>query len=125
MKYGYNSGGVWPASKDRKPTKEYSRWAALMARVYNPEHKAYKTYGGRGVVVCSAWHDFQVFAQWYSENSVDGWVMDKDSAGGMVYSPEAVIFIPNQVNELLKCYNTPMHGVEKATPYMVCQNSRY
>lgn len=104
MKYGHNSGGVWAVSKDRKPTKEYSRWATLISRCYNPKNQAYPKYGGKGVTVCDEWHDFQVFAQWYSENNVEGWVMDKDCAGGMVYSPETVIFIPDQVNQLLKCY---------------------
>lgn len=115
MKYGYNSGGVWPVSKDRKPTKEYSRWATMMGRCYNPSNQAYTQYGGRGVTVSDEWHDFQIFAQWYSENNVDGWVMDKDCAGGMVYSPETVIFIPDQVNQLLKCYVDLMHCVRKVT----------
>lgn len=115
MKYGYNSGGAWAVSLDRKPTKEYSRWATLMARVYNPNHKAYSQYGGRGVTVCDEWQDFQVFAQWFSENNVEGWVMDKDLHGGMLYSPDTVIFIPDQVNQILKCYERPLHGVGKST----------
>lgn len=41
--------------------------------------------------------------------------MDKDCAGGTAYNPETVIFIPDQVNQLLKCYEKPMHGVRKAT----------
>ncbi|AMR57734.1 hypothetical protein vB_PsyM_KIL4_0001 [Pseudomonas phage vB_PsyM_KIL4] len=115
MKYGYNSGGGWQVSKDRKPTKEYSRWATMMSRCYNPKCLAYPDYGGRGVSVCTDWHDFQKFAQWYSENNTEGWVMDKDLHGGLVYSPETVVFVPDQINQILKCYEKPLHGVGKAT----------
>lgn len=115
MKYGHNSGGVWAVSKDRKPTKEYSRWATLMSRCYNPKNQAYPKYGGKGVTVCDEWHDFQVFAQWFSENSIHDWPMDKDCDGSSVYSPDTVVFVPEQVNQLLKCYTIPMCGVKKAT----------
>lgn len=115
MKYGHNSGGVWRASEDRKPTREYSRWATLMARIYNPKHKAYHQYGGRGVAVCSEWHDFQVFAQWFSEHNIEGWCIDKDLHGGVLYSPATCVFIPEQVNQLLKCYENPTIGVGKST----------
>lgn len=115
MKYGYNSGGVWPVSVGRRPTREYSRWSTIMARCYNPKHKAYHSYGGRGVTVCEEWHDFQIFADWFSENNIDGWVMDKDLCGGMIYSPVTVVFLPDQINQLLKCYDKPLHGVGKST----------
>lgn len=115
MKYGYNSGGVWPVSVDRQPTKEYSRWHGMMKRCCNPKCPRYLDYGGRGVKVCDEWQDFQVFAQWFSENNVEGWVMDKDLHGGLIYSPETIVFMPDQINQLLKCYEKPLHGVGKST----------
>lgn len=115
MKYGYNSIGVWPVSENRKPTKIYSRWSSLMSRCYNPKNQAYSRYGGNGVTVCKEWHDFQVFAQWFSDNSVEGYVMDKDLMGGRYYSPSTVIFVPDQINQILKCYENPMTGVCRST----------
>lgn len=103
MLYGYNSGGQWAASKDRKPTEEYSRWATMMSRCCNPKNRAYPRYGGKGVTVCDEWQDFQVFAQWYSETHKDGWVMDKDLLGGNVYGPSTVVWLPDQINQLVRC----------------------
>lgn len=41
--------------------------------------------------------------------------MDKDCDGNSVYSPNTVVFVPEQVNQLLKCYTISMCGVKKAT----------
>lgn len=42
-------------------TRIYDRWKGILARCYNPEHKSYENYGGRGIRVCERWHDFQNF----------------------------------------------------------------
>lgn len=107
MKYGYNSGGIYKVSlmNPKRPTPAYSRWNTMMQRCYNPTHKAYSTYGGAGVKVVEHWHDFQNFAQWYEARCVEGWVMDKDCSGGVGYGPDSVIFVPEQVNQHLKCFS--------------------
>jgi hypothetical protein len=46
---------------------EFSRWRGMMARCYRPAHKGYKNYGGRGIRVCSEWHDPAVFAAYLDE----------------------------------------------------------
>jgi hypothetical protein len=33
----------------------------MHTRCYNPNHQQYKDYGGRGIVVCSRWHQFVLF----------------------------------------------------------------
>lgn len=33
----------------------YAVWRSMKARCTNPNHKAYKNYGGRGISVCSRW----------------------------------------------------------------------
>ncbi len=47
--------------KNRLHTKEYNNWQAKMQRCYNPKHKYYKDYGGRGIKVCEQWHTFENF----------------------------------------------------------------
>jgi len=37
----------------RSPT--YSTWMAMRQRCYNPRHRKYKFYGGRGITVCDRW----------------------------------------------------------------------
>lgn len=39
----------------------------MMKRCEDPQHKAYKNYGGRGVTVCPAWHDPAVFVAYLEE----------------------------------------------------------
>jgi hypothetical protein len=39
----------------------YHVWNTMKQRCYNPNATNYKNYGGRGIVVCDEWHDFQTF----------------------------------------------------------------
>jgi len=36
---------------------EYKSWRAMKARCLNPNHTAYKNYGGRGIKICDEWKD--------------------------------------------------------------------
>jgi hypothetical protein len=38
-----------------KPTATYKSWQSMIARCTNPNHPAYKDYGGRGITICQAW----------------------------------------------------------------------
>lgn len=42
-------------------TKAYRSWKAMMSRCYNPTHKYFNYYGGRGIKVCQEWHNYQQF----------------------------------------------------------------
>lgn len=42
----------------------YSRWHGMIQRCENQKHKNYPDYGGRGIAVCSEWHDSAVFVKW-------------------------------------------------------------
>lgn len=44
-----------------KRTGTYLSWAAMKARCYCPSTTDYAKYGGRGVVVCERWMDFENF----------------------------------------------------------------
>jgi hypothetical protein len=74
---------------------------SMMARCYSPKCKAYKHYGGRGVIVCEDWvNDYNKFLNWAIENGwQDGLVLDKDINGsGMIYSPENCCFVTQKQN---------------------------
>ncbi len=43
--------------------KLYWVWADMRQRCKNPKHKAYKNYGGRGIIVCERWDSFQNFLE--------------------------------------------------------------
>ena len=42
-----------------------SRWKHMKERCENPKRKDYKYYGGKGVAVCEAWHDYRTFRKWF------------------------------------------------------------
>lgn len=39
----------------KSPTVEYATWSRMNARCHNPRSPKYKSYGGRGIVVCGEW----------------------------------------------------------------------
>ena len=41
---------------------------SMIARCENPNHNAYKNYGGRGITVCDEWHDMKIFGEWALSN---------------------------------------------------------
>jgi hypothetical protein len=43
------------------PTPEYTTWANMMSRCYNPNTQGYHNYGGRGILVCERWHKSKNF----------------------------------------------------------------
>lgn len=36
----------------------YSTWIGIISRCTNPQHEAWRHYGGRGILVCERWRDF-------------------------------------------------------------------
>ena len=39
-------------------------WCGIKGRCYNPNHRSYKNYGGRGIVMCPEWRDnFEAFKE--------------------------------------------------------------
>ena len=42
-------------------TPEYRSWQHMKSRCFNPNHKNYLDYGGRGIKVCDLWLNFENF----------------------------------------------------------------
>lgn len=49
----------------------YGVWKGMRARCNNPNHDAYKNYGGRGIRVCDEWNDYRNFLAWAVKNGYD------------------------------------------------------
>lgn len=57
------------ATHMKSKTLLHQVWLAMKGRCFNKNNKAYKNYGGRGIIVCNEWkNDFQIFYDWAVEN---------------------------------------------------------
>ena len=77
----------------------YRAWVNMMSRAYDPKfHAVNQTYVG--VTVCSEWHYFSAFRQWWLDNYRDDGQLDKDLlvVGNKEYGPDVCIYIPSMLN---------------------------
>lgn len=58
-------------------TPEFVSYHAMRRRCYDKQHRAYKWYGGRGVIVCDRWlNNFELFLSDMGQRP-DGWTLDR------------------------------------------------
>lgn len=96
---GYIGDGKHAAAVNGKVTPMYACWKCLIGRCYDPlTMNRNPTYND--CTVCSEWLNYQVFAEWYMDNFIDGYTLDKDKlvAGNRIYAPEFCCFIPREEN---------------------------
>lgn len=94
-------------------TKLYRVWAAMKKRCISPQCKAYKNYGGRGIMVCDEWmKDYTPFFNWAQSNGYkEGLHLDRINNDGN-YEPSNCRFITpernlaNRRNTVLIEYNS-------------------
>lgn len=58
-----------------KKTRLYSTWIRLRALCNYRSHPSFQHYGGRGIIICEEWDEFETFRKWALDN---GWDMDSD-----------------------------------------------
>lgn len=77
----------------------YDAWHGMLKRAYcNKFKEKHPTY--TGVTVCTEWHSFMAFREWWLENYREGWRLDKDLliVGNREYGPDACIYVPAWLN---------------------------
>lgn len=93
--------GYFGVGNHKAKCKKYSLWSSVLNRCYSKEfHKKEVTY-----IDCSIsekWCNYQNFGDWFEENYIEGWHLDKDILfkGNKVYSPETCCFVPQEINNL-------------------------
>lgn len=98
---GYIGYGAHKASCNSAPTKFYALWRTMLARCYCPERlSTMQSY--KDCTVCAEWRNFQNFADWLTENYVEGLQIDKDILvkGNRVYSPDTCKFVTSAENAI-------------------------
>jgi hypothetical protein len=99
---GFLGVGQHKPKVDGKATKEYETWRNMLKRCYCPKTLSkHPTYVGCSVD--ARWHDYQVFAEFFELNYIDGYQLDKDKIveGNKVYGPESCVFISHAENSAL------------------------
>lgn len=97
-----------------KNAKFYSVWSSMIQRCYSKDwHKKYPTY--IGCTVCEEWLTLSTFKEWFEENYVEGYQLDKDflSDENKRYSPETCVFVPKDVNTFI------CSGSHSKNPYLM------
>ena len=85
-----------------KSIQSYHIWREMLSRCYDPKsQQRYPSY--IGCSVCEEWLYFSNFKQWFDENYIEGYSLDKDILvkGNKVYSPQTCCFVPRKINSLL------------------------
>lgn len=85
-----------------KRTIAWRKWMSMLTRCYGVDDFGNKpTYADCSV--CNEWLLFSKFKEWFNENYVEGYVLDKDLLirGNKVYSPNTCCFVPQRINTLI------------------------
>jgi len=121
---GYFGEGRYKSAIDKIKTPYYMAWKGIMYRCYTDIKPTYKD-----VIVCKEWHNFQNFAEWFEENNIEGFQLDKDILikGNKIYSPDTCCFVPNEINLLLTKNNSrrgdcPLGVYRQDNRYISCIN---
>ena len=69
-------------SKRSGSTKLYEVWKGMLARCSNPNNKAYKYYGGKGIKVSQEWKSFEIFYADMGEIPFEKAQLDRIDANG-------------------------------------------
>lgn len=97
--YGVGILGDIGTSYRGKRRLSYTFWTRMLKRCYCEKyHKVHPTY--RDCEVCEEWQYYPNFHQWFEENHIRGYDLDKDIKidGNRVYSPETCLFVTREEN---------------------------
>jgi len=100
--YGVGITGDVPTEIKGVRTPVYEAWKRMLERCYSDNfHKTNPTYVD--CTVCEEWKFLPNFKEWFDENYIEGYQLDKDTLlkSNKLYSPETCRYIPQRLNSLL------------------------
>ena len=101
---GYIGDGDFKSRVSGKKTKEYQAWENMFYRNYGEKSESIDI-AYADCTVHEDWHNFQVFAEWYTKQIgyESGFALDKDLlfSGNREYSTKACCLLPQKINNQL------------------------
>lgn len=79
----------------------YVTWSSMVRRCYSKKViRNDESYAGSSI--CDEWRSFMSFRDWWLENHVDGWQIDKDLlTDNRQYSPDNCVYVPAWLNTFI------------------------
>lgn len=96
---GYPGDGEFKTRTNGELNRDYSVWRGIFDRCYmEPRPLKFASYSE--CTVHPEWHNMQNFCNWYRDNYIEDYELDKDiiSQGNKVYGPDTCIFVHPLVN---------------------------
>ena len=100
-------------------TPEYKAWAQMKDRCFNPNHKRYSDYGGRGITVCDRWLNSKHFLADMGSRPTAEHSLDRIDNDGN-YCPDNCRWATKTEQENNKRNNKPLITIENDT-YTIAQ----
>ena len=91
-------------------TPIYRTWGGMKTRCFNPRHKYYHRYGGRGITICERWLDFNNFYLDMGDRP-KGTELDRENNDGN-YEPGNCRWVTKKVNANNNRYENPNNTEE-------------
>jgi len=109
---GLYTKGKYTTSIGGRLTKEFTVWVKMLERCYREKcWETNPTY--EKCQVSDNFKNFQFFAEWCNNQKgfyEDGWHLDKDIFGGILYSEDTCCFIPKELNLFLSTLKKKNQG---------------
>ena len=114
IKHGLKSCGCLRKGNNKthglRSHRLYHTWNSMIQRCTNPNHKAYKDYGARGITVCEEWLDVKNFIEWCDQTYIEGMTLDRiDNNNNKGYNPDNCRWVSKSeqaINRRMKSINT-------------------
>lgn len=83
-------------------TRAYKCWNRIFERCYSKIALARAPFY-EGCSVCEEWHCFSAFKEWFDENYIEGYALDKDILvkRNKIYGPDTCCFVPREINSIM------------------------
>ena len=112
-----------------RKTRIYRIWTKMNCRCYNSNSQYFKNYGGRGIIICDKWKDFENFYDWAMNNGYqDDLTIDRIDVNGN-YEPSNCRWITrkaqnnNKTNNHIIIYNDIQYTLSQISDLLNLKSS--